>query len=75
MNKDKTLNIVLTVVSVLFIGVSGTLLYKYIKNKRKPNFNKTTSKNFWEKVLYGVISREYGGGKDCPSDCSSKVVQ
>jgi hypothetical protein len=72
MNKEKTLNIVLTVVSVLFIGVSGTLLYKYIKNKRKPNFDKTTSKNFWEKVLFGVISREYGGGKDCPSDCSSK---
>lgn len=73
---NKKLNIALTVVSVLFIGVSGTLLFKYIRNKRKSNFKdvnaKTTKDNFWEKVLFGVISREYGGGKDCPSNCSSK---
>ena len=76
--KNKTLNIVLTVVSVLFIGVSGTLLTKYIIKKRKErnvspdSFDKTTDKNFWPKVLYGVISREYGGGTPCPPDCSSR---
>lgn len=59
----------------MVIGVSGTLLWRYIKNKRKnspKNFDKTTAENFWPKVLYGVISREYGGGKPCPDDCSSR---
>lgn len=75
---NKTLNIVLTAVSILFIGVSGTLLTKYIIKKRKDkknnpkNFDKTTDKNFWPKVLYGVITREYGGGTPCPPDCSSR---
>jgi len=72
MKNGKGLNIALTIVSVMVIGVSGTLLVRYIRNKRKNNFNRTTSKNFWPKVLYGVITREYGGGKSCPDDCSSR---
>ena len=47
MKNGKGLNIALTIVSVMVIGVSGTLLVRYIRNKRKNNFNKTTSKNFW----------------------------
>ena len=35
MRTDKKLNIALTVVSVLVIGVSGTLLWKYIRKKRQ----------------------------------------
>lgn len=66
---NKKLNIALTVVSVLFIGVSGTLLFKYIRNKRKGNFKdvngKTTKDNFWQKLLYGVISVEYGFNTPC----------
>lgn len=66
---NKKLNIALTVVSVLFIGVSGTLLFKYIRNKRKSNFKdvdgKTTKDNFWQKLLYGVISVEYGFNTPC----------
>ena len=78
MASDKSLNIALTVISVLCLGVSGTLLTKYIIKKRKERrnnpktFSKTTDKNFWQKVLYGVITREYGGGKPCPPNCSSK---
>ena len=77
-NKNKRLNIILTVVSVLFIGVSVTLLTKYIIKKRRERksdpktFDKTTNENFWPKVLYGVITREYGGGTPCPPDCSSR---
>ena len=74
MNTRKKLNIALTIVSVMAIGVSGTLLIRYIRNKRKgkDSFDKTTEKNFWEKILYGVISREYGGDVPCPDNCSSK---
>tara|TARA_Y100000389_G_C17420540_1_gene496422 strand:+ start:750 stop:1268 length:519 start_codon:yes stop_codon:yes gene_type:complete len=36
---NKKLNIALTIVSVLFLGVSGTLLAQYIGNKRKGNDN------------------------------------
>lgn len=35
MRSDKKLNIALTVVSVLVVGVSGTLLWKYIRKKRQ----------------------------------------
>ena len=40
MKRSKGLNIALTVVSVLFIGFSGTLLVKYINNKIKSKKNK-----------------------------------
>ena len=67
------LNIALTIVSVLFIGVSGTLLTKYIIKKRRErkkdpkNFKVTTKDNFWDKMLYGVISVEYGFNTPCNS--------
>tara|TARA_R100000900_G_scaffold141983_1_gene123422 strand:+ start:718 stop:1431 length:714 start_codon:yes stop_codon:yes gene_type:complete len=64
MKKSKGLNIALTVVSVLFIGVSGTLLTKYIIKKRKQKKNPFTggsdAEEFWYKVMYGVIGHEGG---------------
>ena len=57
-----------------FLGgllLASTGLFAYTKLKTD-DFKKTTNRNFWKKVLYGVITREYGGGKPCPPDCSSR---
>jgi hypothetical protein len=48
--------------TVTFIGI---LAYNKFKNKKITIDTKTTSNNFWEKVLYGVISVEYGFNTPC----------
>jgi len=59
---------------LFFVGgiiLASAGLFAFTRLKKK-DFTTTTSRNFWEKVLYGVITREYGGGKPCPPDCSSR---
>ncbi len=49
-------------VTMAFIGI---LAYNKFKNKKITIDTKTTSNNFWKKVLYGVISVEYGFNTPC----------
>jgi len=74
LNKDKGLNTALIIMGILVAGIGIAIgIRAIIRKKRNPELDgKTTANNFWDKVLYGVISREHGGGTVCPDDCSSR---